>query len=291
MTVKVTKIRHRPGKKAAVFHDISGFGKCSGTVVLPVLSAAGIQTSILPTAVLSTHTGGLGSPVICDLTKELLPMASHWEQLGLSFDALYSGYLGSTGQIQAISDIFSRLKGKESIILVDPVMGDNGKIYQSCDPAMCEGMKKLCTSAGLLTPNLTEAAFLLRGEYPDQKQEPDILTKMMKKLADLGPEQIVLTGISLHEEWLGASSFDRSTGKVSFYERKRIPGHYHGTGDIFSSVLLAGRLQGNTLERSVKCAVDFTADCILSTYLAGTDPRYGVLFEGLLPNLRTLFSK
>lgn len=272
-------MKMEPGKKAAVIHDISGFGKCSATVILPVMSAAGIQTSILPTAVLSTHTGGLDGFVYHDLTEELLPMAEHWKSLGLAFDACYSGFLGSARQIDLVSHIFDMFKERGALLMVDPVMGDDGRLYRVYDEEMCVGMRRLCGKADIIVPNLTEAAFLLGGKYRDGVRSREEVTGLLKELTCFGAKKIVVTGVSLEEGSIGAASLDTDTGKTAFSFQPQVPGHYHGTGDIFSSVLLSGLLKEYTLDEAMNQAVEFTAACIRRTYEAGVDTRYGVLFE------------
>ena len=267
-------------KRALAVHDLSGVGKCSLTVVLPVLSAAGVECAALPTAVLSTHTGGSG-PVVCrDLTEEMLPFARHWLRERVTFDAVYTGYLSSPEQIQVVKDLFRMFRtgsGSRPLMLVDPVMGDNGRLYSLYTPEMARRMAELCAQADVIVPNLTEAAILLGREYrPSVNREE--AAELMRALARLGPRQVVLTGVGFGVGRVGAACYDAGIGWVGFVLQEEIPGHFHGTGDLFASVLLAGLLHGKSLEASVRIAVNFTAESVRRTAAGGTEPRYGVCF-------------
>ncbi|HBN81628.1 MAG TPA: pyridoxamine kinase [Ruminococcaceae bacterium] len=272
-------------KRVAAIHDISGFGKCSLTVALPILSAAGIETSVIPTAVLSTHTGGFTGYTYRDLTGDMKPFAEHWKSLGLTFDALYSGFLGSFEQISIVSDIFRMFRTDGNLILVDPVMADNGKLYPTYTPEMAGGMAQLCRSADIIVPNLTEAAFLLGREFFDGPYEKAYIEKVLRSLSKLGPKQVVLTGVWFDPGQLGAAGYDSETGRFSYAFAPRIEGFYHGTGDVFGSAMLSGLLNGLDLQGAMQLAVDFTCASIRRTKDAGTDVRFGVNFEAELPNL------
>lgn len=270
-------------KRAAAIHDISGFGKCSLTVALPILSAAGIEVSVIPTALLSTHTGGLPGYTYCDLTQEMLPIARHWKSLGLSFDAIYSGFLGSFEQISIVSEIMDLLRDNGTLLMVDPVMADNGKLYATYTPQMASGMNHLCQKADIIVPNMTEAAFLLGEEFYDGPYEREYIEDILRRLSAMGPRIAVLTGVWFSGEALGAAGFDRETGKTSYAFSPRIQGAYPGTGDIFGSTLLAALMCGQQLEQALCLAVDFTFRSISRTRIAGTDVRFGVNFEAGLP--------
>lgn len=272
-------------KRVAAIHDISGFGKCSLTVALPILSAAGIEASAIPTALLSTHTGGLPGYTYCDLTDEMLPIARHWKSLGLTFDAIYSGFLGSFEQISIVSQIMELLRGKDTLLMVDPVMADNGKLYATYTPQMAAGMHRLCQKADVIVPNMTEAAFLLGEEFYDGPYERDYIEDILRRLSAMGPKITVLTGVWFSGDALGAAGFDRETGKIAYAFSPRIQGAYPGTGDVFGSVLLAGLLCGQQLEEALCLAVDFTYRSIERTRNSGTDIRFGVNFEAGLPKL------
>ena len=278
-------ITMRVQKRVAAIHDISGFGKCSLTVALPILSAAGIEACAMPTAVLSTHTGGFAGYTFRDLTEDLLPFAQHWKSLNLEFDALYSGYLGSFEQLEIVSKVFETFKTENNLIMVDPVMADYGKLYPAFSPDFAKGMAKLCAKADIIVPNLTEAALLLNEEYNPGPYTKSYIEKTLKKLHGLGPKKIVLTGVSFDEKLLGAASYDSSVNAVFYAFTKRIEGFYHGTGDVFASALLSALMRGFELNQSAQIAADFTYESILRTKQAGTDLRFGVNFEESIPSL------
>jgi pyridoxine kinase len=269
-------------KRVAAIHDISGFGKCSLTVALPILCAAGIETSVIPTAVLSTHTGGFEGYTFRDLSADLPAFAQHWKSIGLSFDCMYSGFLGSQGQLETVSEIFGMFKTQGNIVLVDPAMADNGRMYATFTPSFAQGMASLCARADIIVPNITEAAFLLGESYRPGPYEPAYIEGLLKKLAALGVPRVVLTGVFFNDGHLGAAVYDKAAG-VDFTFQDKISGLYHGTGDIFASALLGALLNGFTLTESARIAVDFTAGSIRRTQEAGTDVRFGVNFEQGLP--------
>jgi pyridoxine kinase len=272
-------------KRIAAIHDLSGFGKCSLTVVLPILSAAGIEVCAVPTAVLSSHTGGLPDYTYRDLTADMPGFTKQWNQLGLQFEALYSGFLGSHEQIAIVSDFFDTFRTIDNLIMVDPVMADNGRLYPTITPPMVSGMAQLCSKADLIVPNLTEAAFLLGEEFQDGPYTRNYIEGLLVRLSALGPKQVVITGVWFNPDLLGAAGYDRETGSVSYAFSPRINGYYQGTGDIFSSVLLAVILNDMSLGNAMQLAVDFASRCIRRTKEAGTDVRCGVNFESGLPNL------
>lgn len=270
-------------KRVAAIHDLSGFGKCSLTVALPILSAAGIETSALPTAVLSTHTGGIEGYTYRDLTDDLAPIMRHWKSLGIGFDAIYSGFLGSIDQIDLVKEFFRLFKTKENLILVDPVMADNGELYKLFTPDFVNGMRSLCEKADIIVPNLTEAALLLGEPYKPGPYQKAYIEGILRKLSDLGPRRVVLTGVYFNENDLGAATYDKETHRTGYVFVPKIPGYYHGTGDVFASALLAALLNDFNLEAAAGIAVRFTADSIFRTYEAQTDYRFGVNFEQSLP--------
>ena len=192
-------------KRVAAIHDISGFGKCSLTVALPVISAAGIETSVIPTAVLSSHTAVKPGYTCRDLTDDMRPFAAHWKQLGLSFDAIYSGYLGSTEQIAIVCDIIDTFKIEKTVVIVDPAMADNGKMYELFDKSFASRMRKLCKKADIIVPNITEAMFLLEEEYFEGPYTKGFIENTLSRLGNLGPEKVVLTGVCFDEKKIGAA--------------------------------------------------------------------------------------
>ena len=270
-------------KRVAAIHDISGFGKCSLTVALPVISAAGIEVSVLPTAVLSTHTGGFTGFTYRDLTEDMQPIADHWKSLDIRFDAIYTGFLGSFEQLDLVTKFFETFKTEDNLILVDPVMADNGELYKIFSPEFAVGMRKLCEKADIIVPNLTEAALLIGEPYHPGPYSQSYIETVMKKLSALGPQKIVLTGVFFDNDELGAAAYDAATGAVAYSFEKRIPGYYHGTGDVFGSALLSALLNDFPLDEAAAVAVRFTVSAIRKTAQAGTDIRFGVHFEQTIP--------
>jgi len=270
-------------KRVAAIHDISGFGKCSLTVALPVISAAGIEVSVLPTAVLSTHTGGFTGFTYRDLTEDMRPITEHWKSLDIRFDAIYTGFLGSFEQLDLVTKFFETFKTKNNLVLVDPVMADNGELYSIFSPEFALGMRKLCEKADIIVPNLTEAALLAGESYRQGPYSQSYIEDMMKKLSATGPRKIVLTGVYFNDEELGAAAYDADSGEIAYYLEKRVPGYYHGTGDVFGSALLAALLNDFPLNESTAIAVRFTVSSIRKTAQAGTDIRFGVNFEQTIP--------
>lgn len=273
----------KPQKRIMAVHDLSCFGKCSLTVVLPILSAAGVETSVIPTAVLSTHTGGFTNYTCRDLTGEIPGIQKHWKSLGLKFDGIYTGYLGSFEQLQLVCGLIDDFRNENTLVLVDPVMADNGKLYANFDPEFPSGMKKLCSKANVIVPNLTEASLLLNEPYLEGPYKRVYIDGILKKLGDLGPRKIVLTGISFDETHLGAAAYDRMTGEIDYVLSERVQGYYHGTGDIFASALLAALMNDFPLAKAVRIAIDFTVGSIQRTAGANTDFRFGVNFEAGIP--------
>ncbi|MDR0506484.1 MAG: pyridoxamine kinase [Dysgonamonadaceae bacterium] len=270
-------------KRVAAIHDISGFGKCSLTVALPIISAAGIETTVLPTAVLSTHTGGFTNFTYRDLTEDMLPVTQHWKSLDIQFDAIYTGFLGSFEQLNLVTQFFETFKTRDNIILVDPVMADNGEMYKIFSPEFAEGMKELCKKADIIVPNITEASFLLGETYKEGPYTQEYINDLLKKLSDLGPEKVVLTGVFFNNEELGAAAYDATKGDIAYAFEKRVPGYFHGTGDVFGSALLSAVLNDFSLNEATEIAVRFTTSAIRKTAEAGTDIRFGVNFEQTIP--------
>lgn len=271
-------------KRVAAIHDISGFGKCSLTVALPIISAAGIEVSAIPTAVLSTHTGGIEGFTYRDLTEDMAPFAKHWKSLNLHFNAIYSGFLGSFEQIDIVSNIFDMLKTDDTLIMVDPCMADNGKLYSIYNESMVSGMVRLCRKADIIVPNLTEAAFMLNKPFIEGSYTKKYIEDTLKELATLGCKKVVITGVYFDDKTLGAASYDCVKNEITYSFNKIVNGSFHGTGDVFASALLSGILNGFSLTESTQIAVDFTYNSIHSTELAQTDRRFGVNFEENLPN-------
>lgn len=270
-------------KRAAAIHDISCFGKCSLTVALPILSAAGIETAVIPTAVLSTHTGGFANFTYRDLTVDMRLIMEHWKSLALCFDAVYSGYLGSFKQVAIVRDFIEMFRTEQTLVLVDPAMADGGTLYQTFEPPFVEEMKGLCAHADLVVPNMTEAAMMTGETYHDGPYEKPYIERLLRGLLSLGAQQAVLTGVWFDEKQYGAACLSRGDNAPHYIFSPRVDGFYHGTGDIFASALLAARMNDRSLEDSARIAVDLTCGSILRTRAAGTELRYGVNFEEGLP--------
>ncbi|MDR0995203.1 MAG: pyridoxamine kinase [Tannerella sp.] len=274
-----------PPKRVAAIHDISGFGKCSLTVALPILSATGVETAAMPTALLSTHTGGIEGYTFLDTTDQMRPFTKHWKSLDLHFDAVYSGFLGSFEQIDIVKEFIDTFRSSDNLVVVDPVMADNGELYKVFDLNFARGMRSLCEKADLIVPNLTEAALLLEEPYKDGPYTKAYIEGLMKRLSGIGPKKIVLTGVFFDEAALGSATYDAQTGIVDYALVDKIPGYYHGTGDVFASALLGALLNGFSLGASAAIAVRFTQGSIARTYKEGTDLRFGVDFEHGFPDL------
>lgn len=273
--------------RVAAIHDLSGLGRCSLTVALPVLSVMGIQCCPLPTAVLSAHTAfpeaGLSS--FQDLSDSMVQSLLHWKKLDIHFDAIYSGFLSSARQIGILRRTISTLRRKETLVLVDPVMGDHGKLYRTFTPEMCRLMTELAKDADIITPNLTEAAILL-GENPrTAPNSQGEVADWLDRLSLGGTRSVVVTGLSLAKGNIGAGCFDRQRGKIRFAMSRREGGSFFGTGDLFASVLLGGLLRGEPLSDATALAVEFVRECVAHTLSSGTPVLDGVQFEPLLNKL------
>ena len=278
-------------KRSVTIQDISCFGKCSLTVALPIMSAMGVETAIIPTAVLSTHTGGFKGFTVCDLTDEIEPISLHWQKEKIEFDSIYTGYLASARQTALVEDFFDSF-GKNAIKFVDPVMADNGKLYTGFDLEFAKKMTHLASKADIIVPNLTEAAFMLGEEYVGKEGYTEqYIRETLKKLCDLGPEIAILTGViysSGNEKRHGAVSYNSRTGELCEYYSEHVDAYYHGTGDCFSSALCGAITRGDDIYSALKAAVDFTVASIKATESTKEEGRghwYGVKFEECLSML------
>lgn len=270
-------------KRALAVHDISCLGKCSLTAALPILSAADVECVCLPTAVLSTHTGGFEGYTFRDLTADILPIAAHWKTLSLRFDALYTGYLGSAEQIDLVLRLLRELADGATLKLVDPVMGDRGVLYSGFAPDYPQKMRRLCAAADVIVPNLTEASLLLGQPYREGPYEKAYVEDTLAALAELGPKRVVLTGVWLDEKLLGTAAWD--DGRVEYAFSERVQGQFHGSGDVWASCFLAGLLSGRGLSDACRIACDCTARAVALTKQMPAERRYGVRFEAVLPQL------
>ncbi len=270
-------------KRILTIQDISCFGKCSLTVALPLLSSMGIETVILPTAVLSTHT--LFKGFTCkDLSDQLTPITSHWKQEGITFDAIYTGYLGTEEEIDTVIGIIESFRTENTLVIVDPAMGDNGKLYPAFDERYARKNAALCAVADIADPNITEAAFLTGLPYRENYPEEYIM-ELLLALAALGTRTPVLTGVSLSEGKTGAMGYDTAEKTFFHYQNNRIPVSWHGTGDIFSSVLAGSFVLGLDRKDALQLAADYTALTIAETLKNPENPWYGVDFEATIPAL------
>ncbi|MBR4529950.1 MAG: pyridoxamine kinase [Lachnospiraceae bacterium] len=270
-------------KKILTIQDISCLGKCSVTIALPVISAMGVETVILPTAVLSTHTM-FKNFTVRDLTEDLIPITDHWKSEGVHFDAIYTGYLGSMEEIAIAERIFDEFKDDDTLIFIDPVMADNGKLYPAFDMAYAKRNAELCGKADIIVPNITEACFMTDTEYREEYDEAYIRT-LLDKLAALGARHTVVTGVSLSAGKTGVYGLDKETGKTFVYQNDRVDAQYHGTGDLFSSVSVGALMRGFSMEEAFAVAADYTADTIRETLKNPDKPWYGVDFEATIPAL------
>ena len=270
-------------KRILTIQDISCFGKCSLTVALPILSAMGVETVILPTAMLSTHT--LFKGFTCkDLSDQLTPITDHWKQEGITFDAIYTGYLGTEEEIDTVIGIINTFRNDDTLVFVDPAMGDNGKLYPAFNEHYARKNADLCAVADIADPNLTEASFLTGLPYRETYSE-DYIREMLLALAALGTKTPILTGVSLSEGKTGAMGYDTEKKAFFRYQNDRIPAAYHGTGDIFSSVLAGAFVLGLDRTDALKIAADYTALTIAETLKNPENPWYGVDFEATIPAL------
>lgn len=271
-------------KRILTIQDISCVGKCSLTVALPIISAFGVECSVLPTAVLSTHTAFNGF-TFHDLTDDMMSISKHWKEQNIGFSAMYTGYLGSFNQMKIVENIFDEFKTNDNFILVDPVMGDNGKLYSGFDVNFAKSMASLCKKADVIVPNLTEASYMLNCEYIPSDYSEDYIRDTLKKLADLGSKIAVLTGVSFDKDLIGVYAFDSEKNEYFSYYREKLPQSFHGTGDVFASTLCAAMTLGKDIKDALKIAVDFTVESIKKTIANPNHNWYGVEFEKAFPYL------
>ena len=270
-------------KRVLTIQDISCLGKCSLTIALPVISALGAETVILPTAVLSTHT--MFKNFTCkDLSDQIGPIAAHWKSEGVAFDAIYTGYLGTIEQIDQIKELFRSFRNEDNVIIVDPVMADNGKLYPAFDMDYVKKNAELCAEADIIVPNITEAALMTGMEYREEYDEAYVKA-LLAGLNELGAGISVLTGVSLEKGKTGVMGYERETGEYYVYQNRRIDASYHGTGDLFSSTCVGEILKGRNWRDAMRIAADYTAHTIEVTLQNPDKPWYGVDFETTIPEL------
>lgn len=279
-------MQFKPGlRRVAAVHDLCGFGRTSLTAVIPVLSAMGCQVCPLPTAILSNHTQ-YPDYTFLDLTNEMGKIVDAWSSLGIDFDAIYTGYLGSPRQVQIVADFIDRFRNDGNFVVVDPVLGDNGALYSGMTEEMVEEMRKLVRKAGVTTPSLTEAMALLERPYREYLAEED-LKGVLCDLAAFGPDTVIITGVPAAKRpgftcVYARSRSDERTWKVTC---PYLPAHYPGTGDTFTSVITGSLLQGDSLPIALDRATQFILQGIRATFGYPVDNREGILLERVLPNL------
>nr|WP_297175583.1 pyridoxamine kinase [uncultured Agathobaculum sp.] len=269
-------------KKVLALHDLSGFGRSSLVPIIAVLSAGGHQCVPLPTAVFSTHTA-IPNWVTTDLTDAMQGTIDQYDALGLRFEAVYAGFLGSAGQIDRVREAAQRLKTSDGLTLIDPVMGDNGKVYDTYTPEMCTRMRELCAIADIITPNTTEAAILLDWNPASKPRNADEAWQWLRALRARYHAQVVLTGLDFAEGRVGAGCLSEEGGALSLH--RRIDRYYPGTGDLFAAVMLSALLSGAKLSEACERAGEYVKNCIAYTAAQQTDPMHGVQFENLLYQL------
>ena len=268
-------------KKILTIQDISCLGQCSLTVALPVISACGIETCVLPSAVLSTHTAGFSGYTFRDLTEDMPAIRQHWQKEGIRFNAIYTGYLGSTQQISYVADIFDAVAAEDCIKIVDPAMADNGNLYPGFDQPFVEAMKGLCAKADYLVPNITEAAFLTDLPYKTEYDRAYIDSLLNAMLA-LGAKNIILTGVSYAPGKTGVVVL--KNGEYQYYEHEKLPNSCHGTGDIYASAFVGALVRGKAAYDAAKIAANYTMECIKATAQM-ENHWYGAAFEPVLYKL------
>lgn len=281
---KILKMKRNTVPRTAAIHDLSGFGRSSLTVVIPILSSMGIQVCPLPTAVLSSHSAFDDFHSI-DLSNELQPMIDHWKKLEVEFDAIYSGYLGASSQVDTVKQFINDFSNDETLVVVDPVLGDNGKLYAAFTPEMVAKMRELVALADVITPNLTEAAFLLGEDYELQIGIQE-LKEWAQRLSEMGPEKVILTSVpddaQNNSSVIALNRADKRFWRVGC---DYIPAHYPGTGDAFASVMVGSLLQGDSLPIALDRAVQFISLGVRATFGHNHKPTEGILLEKVLPSL------
>ena len=270
-------------KRIMTIQDLSCFGKCSLTVAHPIMSAMGLEVCPIPTAVLSTHTGGFQGWTFRDLSADLPAIAAHWKKEGLTFDGISTGYLGSEEMIGMVADYFTLFP--EAVKVVDPVFADHGKLYAGFTEQYAAGITRLCAKADVIVPNLTEAAFMLGEEYVPSGYDEAYIHGLLRRLAALGCRTAVVTGVVYDPARQGAVAYDSAADRFTEYFRENIDVSFHGTGDVFTSALAGAVVLGKSLDQALRIAVDYTVDSIQATMPDRAEHWYGVRFESCLPAL------
>ena len=273
-------------KKILSLQDISCVGQCSLTVALPIISACGVETAVLPTAVLSTHTGGFSGYTFRDLTDDIPAISEHWSKENIRFDAVYSGYLGSTRQIDMVKNIIDA--HNDGVSIVDPAMADNGKLYYGFDNEFVKSMASLCAKADIILPNITEACFMTGFEYKTE-YDREYIDNLLLALKKMGANTIILTGVTYNAQTTGVVVYENDT--YSYYEHKKLEGGCHGTGDVYASAFTGALMRGFSTFESASIAADYTLLCIETTIPDSKEHWYGVKFEKCIPDLINMLNK
>ncbi len=270
-------------EKILTVQDISCVGQCSLTVALPIISACGIETCVLPTAVLSTHTAFRPGWTFRDLTCDIEPISEHWQSENIKFKAIYTGYLGSREQVDLILKLTERHLEKDGAVIVDPAMADGGVLYKGFPQDFPKDMARLCAVADVILPNITEACLMTDSEFRTEYDE-DYIAALLGKLAKLGCKRVVLTGVSFEPSKLGVAVYDCNTRKTEYYFNEKLPRMSHGTGDVYASAFVGAYMNGKSVYDSAALAADFTVKTIEAT-MDDADHWYGVKFEKEIPYL------
>ena len=272
-----------PLKRIAAIHDLSGLGKCSLTVALPVISATGVECACIPTAVLSTHTGEFTGWTFRDLSDDMLSIAHHWQRIGVRIDGVYSGYLASPEQAQLLAQTLDCIAAPDTLVVIDPVMADNGSYYSKIDDPMCAAFRRLLSRADVITPNVTEAALLAGLPYEPGTHSDAYLAQLFQALGALGAGIVTVTGVRPQPDVIGNVACDCRTGEMHVSMRPAHPGVFYGTGDVFASALAALLVRGAPLSAALETATALTDESICRSLWRDTPRRFGVDFEGALP--------
>ncbi len=275
-------------KRVLTIQDISCVGQCSLTVALPIISACGVETAVLPSGVLSTHTGGFTGYTFRDLTDDIPAIEAHWQKEGIIFDCIYTGYLGSTRQIDMVSHIMDTCLKEGGKIIVDPAMADNGKLYYGFDMDFVKAMASLCGKADIIVPNITEASFMTGIEFKTE-YDREYIDEILAALTKMGAKTVILTGVTYSEATTGVVVFEN--GVYSYYEHKKLPGGCHGTGDVYASAFTGALMRGFSTFDSAALAADYTLLCIEKTLPDAKEHWYGVKFETCIPELVQMINK
>ena len=271
-----------PLKRIAAIHDLSGLGKCSLTVALPVISATGVECACIPTAVLSTHTGEFTGWTFRDLSDDMLSIAHHWQRIGVRIDGVYSGYLASPEQAQLLAQTLDCIAAPDTLVVIDPVMADNGSYYSKIDDRMCAAFRRLLSRADVITPNVTEAALLAGLPYEPGTHSDAYLAQLFQALGALGAGIVTVTGVRPQPDVIGNVACDCRTGEMHVSMRPAHPGVFYGTGDVFASALAALLVRGAPLSAALETATALTDESICRSLWRDTPRRFGVDFEGAL---------